>query len=115
MKPDSPTSASPWQTFDMKALTAALSDAPVEYKEFLNVPALSCGIYRLSAGAKDMQSPHDDDEVYFVLEGKAKFRVGDEDKTIGPGELLYISATEEHSFFEIEEDMVLLVFFARLS
>lgn len=102
-----------WQTFDLAQIKAALSDAPVEYREFLNVPALSCGIYRLEAGSTDMQTPHDEDEVYFVLEGRAKIRVGDNDKTVGPGELLYISATEQHSFFEIEEEMTLLVFFAR--
>ena len=30
----------------------------------------------------------------------------------GPGSLLYIEATSEHSFFEIQEDITLLVFFA---
>ena len=87
-------------------------DDPVTYREFLNVPALNCGIYRLQAGSKDMQGVHDDDEVYYVLEGRARLRVGDEDHSVEPGSVLYVSATSEHSFFEIDEDMTLLVFFA---
>jgi mannose-6-phosphate isomerase-like protein (cupin superfamily) len=59
-----------------------------------------------------MQAPHDEDEVYVVLSGKAAMRLGDEERSVGPGSLLYIGATTEHSFFEIEEDMTLLVMFA---
>jgi mannose-6-phosphate isomerase-like protein (cupin superfamily) len=101
-----------WKVFQIGEETAKLGDKPAEYREFLRVPALNCGIYRLKAGSKDMQGPHDDDEVYYVLEGRARLRVGDEDHSVQPGSVLYVSATSEHSFFEIDEDMTLLVFFA---
>ena len=104
--------SSNWQVFDLPEMKGKLQGNPVEYLEFLNVPALNCGIYALAAGSTDMQAPHDEDEVYFVLTGKASMRLGDEERTIGPGSLLYVSAATEHSFFEIEEDMTLLVFFA---
>jgi mannose-6-phosphate isomerase-like protein (cupin superfamily) len=103
---------SSWQIFDVDAIREALPTGSVKYKEFLRVPALSCGIYRLPAGSKDMQTPHDDDEVYYVLEGRAQMKLGDELREVSPGNVLYIQATESHSFFEIEEDMTLLVFFA---
>ncbi len=101
-----------WQVFDVEKLKARLTGAPVEYKEFLRAPTLSCGIYTLRAGARDMQSPHDEDEVYFVISGRATLKVGDQTHEVKPGSVLYVRATEEHSFFEIEEDMTLLVFFA---
>ena len=101
-----------WQVFDVQKLKARLTGAPVEYKEFLRAPTLSCGIYTLRAGARDMQSPHDEDEVYYVISGRATLKVGDETHEVKPGSVLYVRATEEHSFFEIEEDMTLLVFFA---
>jgi mannose-6-phosphate isomerase-like protein (cupin superfamily) len=82
------------------------------YLEFLRVPSLSCGLYTLPAGAKDLQAPHDEDEVYFVISGRARLRVGNEDRKVQAGSILYVRATSEHSFFEIEEDMTLLVFFA---
>ncbi|MEH6581701.1 MAG: cupin domain-containing protein [Halioglobus sp.] len=105
-------SESKWQVFDLKEVKDKLQGNPVEYLEFLNVPALNCGIYSLVAGSTDMQAPHDEDEVYLVLSGKARMRLNNEERNVGPGSLLYVGASTEHSFFEIEEDMTLLVFFA---
>lgn len=101
-----------WQVFDLAEIQQKLAGNPVEYLEFLKVPSLNCGLYALAAGSKDMQAPHDEDEVYLVLTGKARMQLGDEEREVGPGSLLYVSATTEHAFFEIEEDMTLLVFFA---
>lgn len=101
-----------WQTFDLNELQQKLAGDKVQYKEFLKVPSLSCGLYHLPAGSRDMQTPHDEDEVYMVLEGKAQMKTGDELQEVKPGMVLYIAASESHSFFEIEEDMTLLVFFA---
>ena len=105
-------SDSTWQVFDLQEIKEKLQGNPVEYLEFLNVPALNCGIYSLAAGSTDMQAPHDEDEVYLVLTGKARMRLDDEIRAVGPGSLLYVGAATEHSFFEIEEDMTLLVVFA---
>lgn len=101
-----------WKVFDLQSLLdkAAASGSP--YLEFLRVPSLSCGLYRLKVGARDLQGPHDEDEVYYVLEGRAHMRLGDREVSVEPGSVLYVPATEEHSFFEIVEDMTLLVFFA---
>jgi mannose-6-phosphate isomerase-like protein (cupin superfamily) len=101
-----------WKLFDLENVRDKLKGKEVEYLEFLNVPAINCGVYFLPAGSTDMQSRHDDDEVYFVLSGVARMRLGDEERSVGPGSLLYVGATTEHSFFKIEEDMTLLVIFA---
>jgi mannose-6-phosphate isomerase-like protein (cupin superfamily) len=60
----------------------------------------------------DLLGPHDEDVVYFVIRGRGRLRVDGEERTVGPGSILYVRATSEHSFFEIEEDITLLVFFA---
>ena len=101
-----------WQVFDLDEVKSKLKGEAVEYLEFLNVPALNCGIYFLAAGSKDMQAPHDEDEVYIVLSGCALMHLGAEERSVGPGSLLYVGAKTEHSFFHIEEDMTLLVIFA---
>ena len=105
-------SDSTWQVFDLAEVRDKLKGEAVEYLEFLNVPALNCGIYFLAAGSTDMQAPHDEDEVYLVLSGRARMRLDEEERTVVPGSLLYVGATTEHSFFEIQEDMTLLVMFA---
>lgn len=101
-----------WQVFDLAEIKKKLTGKPAEYLEFLNVSALNCGVYFLAAGSTDMQSHHDDDEVYLVLSGRARMRLDGAERDVGPGSLLYVSASTEHSFFEIQEDMTLLVIFA---
>lgn len=100
-----------WQAFDLAREIDALLESGIPYREFLRVPALSCGVYQLPAGAEDLQSPHDEDEVYFVVSGSGRLRVDGAEQRVGRGSILYVKATAEHSFFEIEEDITLLVFF----
>jgi quercetin dioxygenase-like cupin family protein len=80
--------------------------------EFLRVPALSMGIYALPAGAIDPQAPHTEDEVYYVLSGRARLRVAGEDRVAEPGAILYVGAAVEHRFHHIEANLTALVFFA---
>ncbi len=101
-----------WKAFDLADLVQCQQSSGVPYHEFLRVPALSCGIYSLAAGANDLQSPHDEDEVYYVVSGRARVRLDGAERVVGPGSVLYVRATQEHSFFEIDEDITLLVFFA---
>ena len=101
-----------WELFSVSDLREQLGEDSVAYKQFLSVPALSCGLYRLKAGSKDMQSPHDDDEVYYVLEGEAQVEIAGDVKDVRPGDLIYIRATETHRLFEVKQDMLLLVFFS---
>lgn len=82
------------------------------YHEFLRLPAMSAGMYVLSAGATDQQSPHQEDEIYYVVRGKAKVRLGGEQRSVGQGDVIFVEKMLEHRFFEITEELVLLVIFA---
>ena len=82
------------------------------YSEFLRVPALSAGIYVLAAGSADPQSPHKEDEMYYVVRGKARMRAGSEDQAVGGGSIIFVPAGMEHRFYEITEDLMVIVFFA---
>ncbi len=103
----------------MKAQFANLVEIEVQrpqsgklYEEFLRVPSMSAGLYVLAAGATDLQRPHHEDEMYYVLRGKARFEAGDEDREISAGSLLYVAAEVEHRFYNIAEELAVLVFFA---
>ena len=103
----------------MKALFANLGEIDQQrsqsgklYREFLRVPAMSAGLYVLAAGATDLQRPHHEDEMYYVVRGKARFRAGDEDREISAGSVLFVAAEVEHRFYDIAEELAVLVFFA---
>ncbi len=82
------------------------------YHEFLRVPAMSAGVYVLPAGGTDLQSPHKEDELYYVVRGAGKVRLGGENRAARNGDVIFVEAGIEHRFFDIEEELVLLVFFA---
>ena len=97
--------------WELDAVETARVAAGRLYHEFLRVPDLSAGIYVLEAGATDPQSPHAEDELYYVIEGRAVVTVGDEERTVGPGSLVFVGATVPHRFHDITERLVLLVAF----
>lgn len=82
------------------------------YREFLRVPAMSAGLYVLPAGGADPQRPHREDEVYYVVRGRGRFHAGDEDIEVCAGSVLFVAAAVEHRFYDITQELGLLVFFA---
>jgi quercetin dioxygenase-like cupin family protein len=82
------------------------------YREFLRVPAMSAGLYVLAAGSTDPQRPHHEDEMYYVVRGRARFKAGGDDREVSAGSVIYVAAEVEHRFYDIEEELAVLVFFA---
>ena len=101
-----------WRAFELAEEVEAQRASTSPYREFLRTPSMSCGIYSLEVGSKDLQGPHDEDEVYYVVSGRARVRVDGQERTVGPGSILFVPASAEHSFCEIEQDLTLMVFFA---
>lgn len=98
--------------YELRDLLAQQQATGRAYFEFLRVPSMSMGVYSLLAGGVDPQQPHTEDEVYYVVSGRGQIRVGDEDRPIGPGSIVFVAATVDHRFHTIEEDLTILVFFA---
>ena len=82
------------------------------YREFLRVPAMSAGLYVLPAGGTDPQRPHHEDEMYYIVRGHAHFKAGAEDREVHSGSVIYVAAEVEHHFYDISEELAVLVFFA---
>ena len=100
------------QVYELAQLISQRSDSNKLYLEFLKVPDLSLGLYVLPAGGTDPQSPHTEDEVYYVVSGRAKILVADEDRDMQAGSIVYVAKNVEHRFHSIEEELTVLVFFA---
>jgi mannose-6-phosphate isomerase-like protein (cupin superfamily) len=82
------------------------------YHEFLRVPSMSAGVYVLPAGGTDPQRPHTEDEMYYVVRGRARIRAGEMDLPVEAGSLVFVPARVEHRFHDIDEELEVLVFFA---
>jgi mannose-6-phosphate isomerase-like protein (cupin superfamily) len=100
------------EVFDLNNLLAKRDQGGRSYLEFLRVPAMSAGIYILPAGGTDLQRPHEQDEIYYVVAGAAKLRLGSSEKKVAKGDVIFVEANLEHRFFDIEPELILLVVFA---
>lgn len=99
------------QVFEIESLLGQIKRDHL-YHEFLRIPAMSAGLYVLAAGATDRQQPHREDEIYYVVRGKAKLRLGKEERSIQEGSVIFVEPGLEHRFFDIQQELVLLVVFA---
>lgn len=100
------------QAYELHQLIQQQTDSNKPYLEFLKVPDLSMGLYVLPAGGTDPQSPHTEDEVYYVVSGRAKIRVAGEDRDVQAGSIVHVAKNVEHKFHSIEDELTILVFFA---
>jgi mannose-6-phosphate isomerase-like protein (cupin superfamily) len=100
------------QFFEVSQLEKQREQTGKAYLEFLRIPAMSAGVYTLPEGGVDPQKPHREDEMYYVVRGRAHMRVGSEDREINAGSVIFVAAWGEHQFHDIVEELVVLVFFA---
>ena len=106
----------PAETFDVPALEVARAELQERtgelYLEFLRRDSMSCGLYVLEPGADDPQTPHQEDEVYVVLAGRARLTVAGRDQPVGPGSVVFVARTVPHRFADVTERLSVLVLFA---
>lgn len=68
------------------------------YSEFLRTPDLSMGLYRLPAGGTDPQTPHSEAEVYYVVSGRVRLKVGEEEQSVQASSIVYVEKNVVHRF-----------------
>ena len=101
-------------SFDIKEIVGLSQQAPGNYHQFIKVPSMRTGVYTLEAGAFDDQTPHEEDEIYYVLSGEAKLEI-DEGKEILEafrGSVLFVPRQTKHRFIQILSPLQLLVVFS---
>ncbi|HEY7525333.1 MAG TPA: cupin domain-containing protein [Candidatus Limnocylindria bacterium] len=93
---------------------ARLAPGQHDFAEFFRSPSgsLSLTVARWPAGAVDDQQPHTEDEVYFVVSGRATLLIDGEPHPVAAGSTAFVAAGVEHRFIEIAQDLDVLVFWS---
>jgi mannose-6-phosphate isomerase-like protein (cupin superfamily) len=73
-------------------------------------PGLEIGVYVLVAPEPDRQQPHEDDEVYVVLEGRGVLTIEGESVPVQEGQAAFVPAGADHGFTGYEGLSVLVIF-----
>src|ERR687892_1717558 len=98
------------RAFDVEGVRRRLEVGNGGYEVVHSSPGLEVGVYVLVAPEPDRQQPHEDDEVYVVLEGRGVLNVGGEAIPAEPGQAIFVPAGAEHQFTGYEGLSVLVIF-----
>ena len=98
------------RAFDTRDAVERLRAAGGGYEIVHESPGLELGVYVLVAPEPDRQQPHEDDEVYVVLEGNGRLEVEGERVDLREGQAVFVPAGADHRFVGYEQLAVVVVF-----
>jgi mannose-6-phosphate isomerase-like protein (cupin superfamily) len=98
--------------FNIPHMLAAREAGVHTYEDFFASSLLSVGLSVWPAGQPDTQSPHTEDEVYYVISGRGRISVAEEDEPVELGSVIFVAAGVPHRFFDVTEDLHVLVFWS---
>jgi mannose-6-phosphate isomerase-like protein (cupin superfamily) len=96
--------------FEITSVRERLTEAGGGYEIVHESVGLEVGVYVLVAPEPDRQQPHEDDEVYVVLEGNGVLQVEGEEVPVSEGTAVFVEAGADHRFSAYEHLSVLVIF-----
>jgi mannose-6-phosphate isomerase-like protein (cupin superfamily) len=100
--------------FDVEGVRRRLEEGNGGYEIVHASPGLEVGVYVLVAPEPDHQQPHEDDELYVVLEGRGVLTVEEKEIPVSKGQAVFVPAHAVHQFTGYEGLSVLVVFARQL-
>ena len=97
-------------SFEVAAVKQRLAEAGGGYEVVHDSAGLEVGVYVLVAPEPDRQQPHEDDELYVVLEGTGTLQVEGADVPVREGSAVFVEASADHRFTAYEHLSVLVIF-----
>jgi len=81
------------------------------FHTFINRKTLAVGVLVLQPGEEDTQTPHDFDEVYYVVKGNGFLKINKKDYHVSEGKVFFVQKDVEHYFFGNTKELAVLYFF----
>jgi len=97
--------------FDTRKYIDELQKSSSYFHTFINKDTLAAGVLVLQPEEKDTQSPHDSDELYYVIRGNGYLKIDKKDYTIEEGKTFFVPKNAEHYFFGNTKELVVIYFF----
>jgi len=99
------------QEFDLDQYLEKIKNNSSYFYTFINRDSLATGILVLKPGEKDTQTPHENDEVYFVISGDGFLKIKDKDYKVSKNKLFFVAKDVKHHFHGNSKELVVLYFF----
>ena len=81
------------------------------FQTFINKDSLAAGVLVLKPGEEDIQTPHDSDEVYYIISGNGFLKIKDKNYKVSKDKLFFVAKDVEHCFYGHTKELKVLYFF----
>ena len=97
--------------YDLTAYIEKIKNNDSYFHTFINKDSLAAGVLVLEPGEEDIQTPHDSDEVYYVISGNGFLKIKDKDYSVSKDKLFFVAKDVEHFFHGNTKQLKVLYFF----
>jgi len=97
--------------FDSKKYLKDLKNSSSYFHTFINHESLAGGVLQLQPGDEDTQTPHDVDELYYIIRGDGFLKINNKDYSVDEGKVFFVPKDVEHHFFGNKKELVVMYFF----
>ena len=97
--------------FDTKQYIDEIRKNDNYFHTFINRETLAAGVLVLQPGEEDTQTPHDSDEIYYVVKGDGFLKINKKDYPISEGKMYFVQKDVAHYFFGNTKELIVLYFF----
>ncbi len=97
--------------FDLANSVEKIKNGNSYFHTFINKDSLAAGVLVLQPGEEDTQTPHDSDEVYYVISGDGFLKIKNKDYKVSKDKLFFVAKNVEHYFYGNKKELKVLYFF----
>ena len=97
--------------FDTNDYIKELQKNEIYFHTFINRESLAAGILCLEPGEEDTQTPHESDEIYYIIKGDGFLKINKKDYPVSEGKIFFVAKDVEHFFFGNSKKLTVLYFF----
>jgi mannose-6-phosphate isomerase-like protein (cupin superfamily) len=97
--------------YDLDTYLEKIKNNDSYFQTFINKDSLAAGVLVLKPGEEDTQTPHDSDEVYYVISGNGFLKIKDKDYKVSKDKLFFVAKDVEHCFHGNTRELKVLYFF----
>ena len=97
--------------YDLDTYLEKIKNNTPYFDTFINKESLAAGVLVLKPGEEDTQTPHESDEVYFVISGNGFLKIKNKDYKVSKNKLFFVAKDVEHFFHGNTKELQVLYFF----
>lgn len=97
--------------FDLSDYVDKIKKSDSYFHTFINKSTLAAGVLVLNPGEEDTQTPHESDEIYYIISGDGYLKINTKDYPVSKDRIFFVGKNVQHCFHGNKKELRVLYFF----